>query len=432
MLHCGLDFGTSNTTLGMADGNAPARLVPLEDGRPTIPSTIFFDFETDEVLLGRAATAAYIGGVDGRMMRSLKSILGSSLMGEAVRIKRSIIPFLDIVGTFVGELKRRAEADAGGALEHVVVGRPVHFVDDDPVADREAQKQLESAVRAQGFRHIAFQYEPIAAALDYEQQVTHEELGLIVDLGGGTSDFSIVRVSPERARAADRSADILATSGVHVGGTDFDRQLSLKTVMPSLGYQTPTADGKRPLPSAPFADLATWHRINRLYTAEMARELRHTEREARDPERVAKMISIVAHREGHKLAGSVEAAKIALTETRPSASPSPAKRFRSNPRSRGSSSPTRSPPASTRSRPRSTSRSRAPASAADRIETLILTGGSTQIPAIMSRIRGLFPPPAWSKPTPSAASGSGSRWMRSESSGVNAGPHPALRADLSL
>ena len=222
------------------------------------------------MLLGRAATAAYIGGVDGRMMRSLKSILGSSLIGEAVRIKRNIIPFLDIVGTFVGELKRRAEAEAGGALEHVVVGRPVHFVDDDPVADREAQKQLESAVRAQGFRHIAFQYEPIAAALDYEQQVTREELGLIVDLGGGTSDFSIVRVSPERARAADRSADILATSGVHVGGTDFDRQLSLKTVMPSLGYQTPTADGKRPLPSAPFADLATWHRINRLYTAEMA------------------------------------------------------------------------------------------------------------------------------------------------------------------
>ena len=391
MLHCGLDFGTSNTTLGMAGGNAPARLVPLEDGRPTIPSTIFFDFETDEVLLGRAATAAYIGGIDGRMMRSLKTILGSSLVGEAVRIKRDIIPFLDIVGTFVGELKRRAETVAGGALDDVVVGRPVHFVDDDEAADREAQRQLESAVRAQGFRHIAFQYEPIAAALDYEQQVTREELGLIVDLGGGTSDFSIVRVSPERARAADRSADILATSGVHVGGTDFDRQLSLKTVMPGLGYQTPTADGKRPLPSGPFVDLATWHRINRLYSPEMARELRHTRREARDPERMARMISIVAHREGHKLAGSVEAAKIALTEADAVQLAFAGEEVALE-------------PAITRKQLTDAivagidkieatihlALSRA-GLAAGRIETLILTGGSTQIPAIMSRIRGLFP-----------------------------------------
>lgn len=391
MLHCGLDFGTSNTTLGMAGGNAAARLIPLEDGRPTIPTTLFFDFETDETLFGRAATAAYIGGIDGRMMRSLKSILGSSLMGEAVRIKRRIIPFLDIVGTFVGELKRRAEAEAGGALEHVVVGRPVHFVDDDPAADREAQKQLESAVRAQGFRHIAFQYEPIAAALDYEQQVTREELGLIVDLGGGTSDFSIVRVSPERARAADRSKDILATSGVHVGGTDFDRLLSIRAVMPSLGYQTPTADGKRPLPSGPFVDLATWHRINRLYTPEMLRELRHTQREARDPERVERMISIVSHREGHKLAGSVEAVKIALT-----AEPTARLSFTGETVALdGAIARARFTDAIAAGIDKIEATIHVALTAAgltaDRIETLILTGGSTQIPAIMSRIRGLFP-----------------------------------------
>ncbi len=251
--HCGLDFGTSNTTLAIAGGNASAQLVPLEGDRVTIPSTIFFDFDSDETLYGRAATAAYVGGGDGRMMRSLKSILGSSLADEAVRIKRRVIPFLDIIGGFVGELKQRAEARLGYELDHVVLGRPAHYVDDDPLADREAQDQMERAVRAQGFRWISFQYEPIAAALDYEQQVTREELGLIVDLGGGTSDFSIVRVSPERARAADREQDILATAGVHVGGTDFDRLLSLKKVMPALGYQTPTADGKRPLPSRPMS-----------------------------------------------------------------------------------------------------------------------------------------------------------------------------------
>ena len=267
----------------------------------------------------------------------------------------------------------------------------MHYVDDNPLADREAQDQMESAVRAQGFRHIAFQYEPIAAALDYEQQVTHEELGLIVDLGGGTSDFSVVRVSPERARATDRQADILATAGVHVGGTDFDRLLSLKKVMPALGYQTPTKDGKRPLPSGPYADLATWHRINRLYTPDLLRELKHTAREARYPDRVEKLMSIITHREGHKLAGAVEEAKIALTAAEAA-----------NLAFEGAEIEL------------TTAISRAELTAAlegavdkiedtlrsvvaiaglttERIDTLILTGGSTQIPAVMQRLRANFP-----------------------------------------
>ena len=109
--HCGLDFGTSNTTLGIARGNAPARLLPLEDSKPTIPSTIFFDFDDDRTLYGRAAIAEYISGSDGRMMRSLKSILGSTLAEERVRIKKRFISYLDIIGGYVGELKARAEAN---------------------------------------------------------------------------------------------------------------------------------------------------------------------------------------------------------------------------------------------------------------------------------------------------------------------------------
>ncbi len=105
---------------------------------------------------------------------------------------------------FVGHLKKRLEEDAGAPVENVVLGRPVQFVDDDAEADAKAQGELEKAARAQGFKHIAFQFEPIAAALDYEQKVTREELALIVDMGGGTSDFSIVRVSPA-ARPLDRS-----------------------------------------------------------------------------------------------------------------------------------------------------------------------------------------------------------------------------------
>jgi len=389
--HCGLDFGTSNSTLAVASGNAAPRLLPLEAGRPTIPSTIFFDFENDRTLFGRAATAEYVSGTDGRMMRSLKSILGSSLAEETVRIKKRTMSYLQIIGGFVGELKTRAEVDMGETLDSVLLGRPVHYVDDDPVADRHAQDQMERTVRALGFRHIAFQYEPIAAALDYEQQVAHEELGLIVDLGGGTSDFSVVRVSPDRARAADRAGDILATAGVHVGGTDFDRLLSLKKVMPALGYQTPTADGKRPLPSAPYVDLATWHRINRLYDPAVLRELRQTEREARDPERVQNMISIISHREGHRLAGAVEDAKIALTADAKT-------RLAFEGEEVELTTPISRPELANAldgaiDKIEDTLRMVVAVAGltADRIDTLILTGGSTQIPAVMQRLRANFP-----------------------------------------
>ncbi|HQZ12082.1 MAG TPA: Hsp70 family protein [Devosia sp.] len=389
--HCGLDFGTSNSTLAIARGTHRAALMPLEGDRPTIPSTIFFDFDSNETLYGRAAVAAYIGGADGRMMRSLKSILGSALADETTRVKKRVIPFLDVIGMFVSTLKTRGEAGANETLDHVVAGRPVHFVDGNPEADREAQRQLETAIRAQGFAHIEFQYEPIAAALDYEQQVTREELGLIVDLGGGTSDFSIVRVSPERALASDRQADILATAGVHVGGTDFDRLLSLKRVMPELGFQTPTADGKRPLPSGPYVDLATWHRINRLYTADVMRELKHTLREARDAARVDDLISIVLHREGHRLAGAVEEAKIALTHNTETQLAFAGDEVTLTPAITREAFDTAIAGQIEKIEDTIALTLAHAGIGAERIETLILTGGSTQIPAIMGKIRALFP-----------------------------------------
>ena len=309
----GIDFGTSNSTVGLAQ-DARAGLVPLEGGETTLPSAIFFSFDGDRARFGREAITNYADGVEGRLMRALKSVLGSSLVNEKTRIQKRSMAFIDIVGLFIAELKRRTEAFAGAPFESAVLGRPVHFVDDDPHADRKAQDELEKAARAQGFSDIAFQYEPIAAALDYEQAVRGEETVLIVDMGGGTSDFSIVRVSPERARAADRKDDILANRGVHIGGTDFDRLVSIAHVMPELGYLTPTKDGKRNLPAGYFIDLATWHRINLLYTPKAMNDLRQIRFEAARPDLVERMITIVDHRLGHALAGTVEQAKIALTD----------------------------------------------------------------------------------------------------------------------
>lgn len=310
----GIDFGTSNSTVGVIENGRP-RLVPLEGDDVTLPSAIFFNFEDNGTYFGRQAVGQYTDAVEGRLMRALKSVLGSSLVHEKTRLKARQIAFTDIIGMFVGKLKAKLDAHAGENVETVVMGRPVQFVDDDETADRAAQDELEKAARKQGFKNIAFQFEPIAAALDYEQSVTREELALIVDMGGGTSDFSVVRVSPERSASADRKDDILANRGVHIGGTDFDRLLSLQHVMPHLGYLTPTKDGKRNLPAGYFVDMATWQRINLLYTPKAMSDLRQIRFEAAEPDLVDRMIDVVDHRYGHALATLVERAKITLTDS---------------------------------------------------------------------------------------------------------------------
>ncbi|QQR35659.1 Hsp70 family protein [Devosia oryziradicis] len=390
-LVCGLDFGTSNSTIARRDSGGVPQLLKLEDGRETIPSVIFFGFEDDSIHFGRQAVAEYVTGAEGRLMRSLKSVLGTALIGDTTRVKARSYGFIAILGIFIAELKRRAEAELGGEVDTVVCGRPVHFVDDDPVADAAAQSQLEGAVRAQGFKHVDFQFEPIAAALDYERQVTGEKLALIVDLGGGTSDFTVIRVSPERARAVDRSQDILSTAGVHVGGTDFDRLLSMGKVMPELGLGTMTLDGKRHLPVAPYYDLSTWHRINRLYNAQTLRDLRGTQREARAPGRVEMMIELIEDRLGHRLVGAVEAAKIALSddETTDFAFPVRERRIETVMSKGDLTKALQHSVERIEDTIAETLRRAGVAGAA--IDSLILTGGSTQVPAISSRLRGLFP-----------------------------------------
>ncbi|MDX8511015.1 Hsp70 family protein [Mesorhizobium captivum] len=386
----GIDFGTSNSTVGVIR-NGRARLVTLEGEQPTLPSAVFFNFEDGHTYFGRRAIADYTDSVEGRLMRSLKSVLGSSLANEKTRIKARLIGFVDIIGFFISHLKKRLEEDAGGPVESVVLGRPVQFVDDDAEADAKAQGELERAARAQGFKHIAFQFEPIAAALDYEQNVAREELALIVDMGGGTSDFSVVRVSPERARSDDRKGDILANRGIHIGGTDFDRLLSIAHVMPELGYLTPTKDGKRNLPASYFVDLATWQRINLVYTAKAMSDLRQIRFEAERADLVDRFIHIVEHRYGHAMAGLVERAKIALTE-QSSAEVKvslPGARFAAGITRAGLEETIGSDIETVTATVRQTiADSGVPASA---ITAVFLTGGSTAIPLAKRRILSLVP-----------------------------------------
>jgi len=311
MSACGLDFGTSNTTLGLA---RPApHLVPLEGEDVTIPSAIFYARDAAPIV-GRAAVAAYVDGRDGRLMRSLKSVLGNPLIDETTQVGRQRVGFRSVISHFVQVMKRRAETVSGRALTSVVHGRPVHFVDGDPAGDRKAEEALRAIALEAGFAEISFQFEPIAAALDYEQQVSREEIALIADIGGGTSDFSIVRIGPQRRARAERGSDILANDGIRVGGTDFDRHLSLGTVMPLLGYRGAMKRASLPVPSGYYFDLATWSTINRLYEPGVMQQLHEVRREAQHPELIERLIHVVEERDGHRLAINVEGAKIALSD----------------------------------------------------------------------------------------------------------------------
>lgn len=311
---CGLDFGTSNTTLGTIVGHAPV-LTALEAGQTTIPSAIFHEVD-GAVRIGRKAIEAYVEGAPGRLMRSLKSVLGTSLIDETTRLGRERTSFRDVIAYYLGAVKRRAEQASGRELRDVVHGRPVHFVDNADDADRKAEQTLREIAREIGFDQVTFQFEPIAAALDYERQIPAEEIALIADIGGGTSDFSIVRLGPQRHGKIDRSADILANDGVRIGGTDFDRQLSLGVIMPLFGFGSAMKRPGLDVPSSYFHDLATWSNINRMYEPRVIADIRQVRQEAREPALLDRLARVVDEQRGHTLAMEVEEAKIALSDRR--------------------------------------------------------------------------------------------------------------------
>lgn len=308
---CGIDFGTSNSAVGWLRPDSDI-LIPLEDGKVTLPSVIFFNVEERRPVYGRLALHEYLEGYEGRLMRSLKSLLGSKLLKSETSILGSALPFKDLLGLFLGTLKSRAEATAGREFDSVVLGRPVYFVDDDETADREAQDTLVAVAQKLGFKDISFQFEPIAAAFDYERTLNQEELVLIVDIGGGTSDFSLVRLSPERRQLADRQSDILATGGVHIGGTDFDKQLSLQGVMPLFGYGS-LMKSQALMPTSHFINLATWHTINTVYSQKAQLALKDMRYDAQDTAGMDRLFKLIEQRAGHWLAIQVENSKIELT-----------------------------------------------------------------------------------------------------------------------
>lgn len=310
----GFDFGTSNSAIGIVK-DSQSTLAPIENGATMVPTAVFFDFaDRDKPSYGRSAVDAYVNGNDGRLMRGLKTILSTNLITERTALSKRSIALTDVIAMFSRHLRLKAEEAIGSPLDAVVHGRPVRFVEGDDALDRKAEETLANLARQAGYNEVSFLYEPVAAAAQYEESSNREELIMVADIGGGTSDFSIVRIGPGRRARPDRKDDILANTGVRVGGTDFDRHLSMKSVMPLLGLGTELLAKQLPMPKSTFADLAWWPTINLCYTPRILRDAREVHRQAIEPDKTERLVTVLQKQLGHRMAFAVEAGKIELTD----------------------------------------------------------------------------------------------------------------------
>jgi Molecular chaperone len=200
-------------------------------------------------------------------MRSLKSLLGSSLLLEKTAVHEQLVSYQDIIAIFLKRVADQARRALDGRLpERVVLGRPVHFVDEHPERDRQAQDALAAAARARALAKSAFSWSRLRRRWTTSSAWARSNWcwWSISAAARRTSRWCVS--GPQQAGHADRTQDILATTGVHIGGTDFDHRLNVAQVMPLLGYKHIGPSG-REVPSSVFFDLSTWHLIQWLYTA---------------------------------------------------------------------------------------------------------------------------------------------------------------------
>lgn len=302
-----IDFGTSNSACAILENGAVRRIAIETDGE-TLPTAVFFPATRGDMRIGSAAGAALIGGEEGRYMRALKSVLGTQLLHEPRLIGGKRRTISEIITAFLETVKARAEAATGTPLRKALSGRPVRFHSKDDARDTQAEADLRACYLAAGFEDVAFMYEPEAAALASYGAAVSGEIGLIVDIGGGTSDFSVFRMDGTRV-------EILASHGIRLGGTNFDHAVSMSHVMQHLGYggvlRREMGEGLLPIPNGVYVDLATWEKIPFLYAPETRRVVAQMLPLAVEPQGLSRLGSVLEDELGHELAFAVERGKIA-------------------------------------------------------------------------------------------------------------------------
>lgn len=301
MTRLAVDFGTSNTGAALPGFGR----VSLEPGQATIPSALFFDPHTKDVLFGSTAVDALIGGLEGRFLRALKSVLGQPILRESRVLGGERTTLLHVVARFLAEVKARSEAETGLVFDSVMSGRPVRFHSRNADYNVQADLDLTEAYRLAGFHDVQFMAEPEAAAL--ASGGVDQGYGLVVDIGGGTSDYSVFRGTAD-------AIEIVSNYGIRLGGTDFDRLLNIDRVMPQLGLgsmiKNELGAGQNEAPRALFHDLATWEKIPFQYTAQTIRKVQRMAKLAVEPGPWDRLVDVLEMELAHDIAHSVEGAKI--------------------------------------------------------------------------------------------------------------------------
>lgn len=319
-LCAGIDFGTTNTVAAVGCSDKDCQIIPTEENFTDLPSAIFFAEKNNQISVGRSAMQKYMNGDAGRFMRSLKRILGTSAMKFGTVINGFPTSFESVIGQFIKTVKDKLDNVSEQVIENVVMGRPVHFCVDDIDGDKRAEIELKQIARNAGFKNILFQFEPIAAAFAHERKLDVEQLAAVIDIGGGTSDFTIIKIGGDLKNKSDRSDDILSNTGIRIGGNDFDKDLSINSFMPQFGmgtlYNSGTINNPKllPVPNGPYFDLSEWSRINFLYNYKSINDIKKYLQGAVEPEKYSRLINIVEAEQGHKLLDIIENTKIKLSD----------------------------------------------------------------------------------------------------------------------
>ncbi len=311
----GVDFGTTNSALAIVEGSniQLAHFGALD----TFRSVLFFE-GSKRALAGPAAIERYLEEPDDdhpvrRLIQSVKSLLASHVF-TATQIGSRRYTAEDLVAIIVRQLKQEAEAQFGPLGDRVVVGRPVKFVGADNAEDEAmAETRIRNAFQKAGFAKIVFQYEPVGAAFFYESKLDHDELILIADFGGGTSDFSLLPVGPSSRRGGDRK--ILGTHGIPLAGDAFDARIVRNVVSPLLGEGTNYRSMEKilPVPGSVYRKLERWHHLSFLRSPDTMRMLKSLLVQAEAPDQLQALIDLIESDEGFHLHRAVQKTKYELS-----------------------------------------------------------------------------------------------------------------------
>jgi hypothetical chaperone protein len=299
----GIDFGTTNSAVAVADDTGGVQMVPLA-GEPHWRTVLYFE-PGGALTAGGPAIARYLETCgDGRLIQSIKSHLASASFSRTVIFGRRW-QIEDMIAAYLRQIRAAAPFDLG---RRAVVGRPVRYWGaESPEDDARAVARMREALGKAGFDEVVFEYEPVGAAARYAARLDREEQIVVADFGGGTTDFSVVRVP---------SGTVLATGGIGVSGDAFDARVIDAIVAPALGRGTRYRDemgGEAPVPAWLYGHLRRWHYLSFLKGEATLRLLDRVVRGALEPVRIGRLVRMVDDDLGMVLHRAVEGAKVRLS-----------------------------------------------------------------------------------------------------------------------